>query len=56
MTGAVVKTYYADKAGIDPQNIVVVSVMPCTAKKFEAAPSRAGPQRHGRRGRGHYHA
>ena len=36
MTGAMVKTYYADKAGIDPQNIVVVSVMPCTAKKFEA--------------------
>ena len=36
MTGAMVKSYYADKAGIDPQNIVVVSVMPCTAKKFEA--------------------
>ena len=35
MTGAMVKTYYADKAGIDPQNIVVVSVMPCTAKKYE---------------------
>ena len=35
MFGAVCKTYYADKLGIDPKNIVVVSVMPCTAKKFE---------------------
>ena len=35
MTGAMIKTYYAEKAGIDPNKIVVVSVMPCTAKKFE---------------------
>ncbi len=35
MTGAVIKTYFADKMGLDPENIVVVSVMPCTAKKFE---------------------
>ena len=35
MTGAIIKTYYADKMGIDPAAIVVVSVMPCTAKKFE---------------------
>jgi len=35
MLGTLVKTYYAEKEGIDPQNIVVVSVMPCTAKKFE---------------------
>lgn len=35
MAGAVIKTYYAQKAGIDPKNIVSVSVMPCTAKKFE---------------------
>ncbi len=35
MVGAVVKTYFAKKMGLDPQNIVVVSVMPCTAKKFE---------------------
>jgi NADH-quinone oxidoreductase subunit G len=35
MEGAMIKTYYAQKAGIDPKNIVVVSVMPCTAKKFE---------------------
>ncbi|MBO4305690.1 MAG: iron hydrogenase small subunit [Clostridia bacterium] len=37
MFGALVKTYYAEKAGIDPKDIVVVSIMPCTAKKFEAA-------------------
>ncbi|HNR03893.1 MAG TPA: NADH-dependent [FeFe] hydrogenase, group A6 [Bacillota bacterium] len=36
MMGAVAKSYYAEKAGIDPKNIFVVSVMPCTAKKFEA--------------------
>ncbi len=35
MFGAVVKTYYAEKMGIDPKNIVSVSIMPCTAKKFE---------------------
>ncbi len=37
MFGAVLKSYYAEKNGIDPEKIVVVSVMPCTAKKFEAA-------------------
>ncbi|UCH34567.1 MAG: (2Fe-2S)-binding protein, partial [Armatimonadota bacterium] len=36
MFGAVAKTYYAEKAGVDPASMVVVSVMPCTAKKFEA--------------------
>ena len=35
MAGAVIKTYYAEKSGIDPKDIVSVSVMPCTAKKFE---------------------
>ena len=35
MFGAILKTYYAEKNGIDPRNIVSVSVMPCTAKKFE---------------------
>lgn len=35
MFGAVTKTYYAEKMGIDPKDIVCVSVMPCTAKKFE---------------------
>lgn len=35
MFGATVKTYYAQKGGIDPKNIYVVGVMPCTAKKFE---------------------
>ncbi len=36
MFGSVAKTYYAEKMGIDPERIFVVSVMPCTAKKFEA--------------------
>jgi iron-only hydrogenase group A len=36
MFGALAKTYYAQKKGLDPKNIVSVSVMPCTAKKFEA--------------------
>jgi iron-only hydrogenase group A len=35
MFGTVTKTYWAEKMGIDPRKIVVVSVMPCTAKKFE---------------------
>jgi len=36
MFGAIAKTYYAKKFNLDPRDIVVVSVMPCTAKKFEA--------------------
>jgi NADH-quinone oxidoreductase subunit G len=36
MFGALAKTYYAENAGIDPKDIVSVSIMPCTAKKFEA--------------------
>ena len=35
MFGAITKTYYAEKLGLDPKDIVCVSVMPCTAKKFE---------------------
>lgn len=35
MFGALIKTFYAKKAGIDPANIVSVAVMPCSAKKFE---------------------
>ncbi len=35
MLGAVAKTYYAEKIGVKAEDIVVVSVMPCTAKKFE---------------------
>ncbi|NMA13881.1 MAG: 4Fe-4S binding protein, partial [Clostridia bacterium] len=37
MFGALVKTYWAEKMGIDPSKIYSVSIMPCTAKKFEAA-------------------
>lgn len=36
MFGAIIKSYYAKEAGIDPSKIFVVSVMPCTAKKYEA--------------------
>lgn len=35
MEGAIVKSYYAEKNGIDPSDIFVVSIMPCTAKKYE---------------------
>lgn len=37
MFGAILKTYYAKKMGIDPANIVVVALMPCVAKKYECA-------------------
>lgn len=36
MFGAVAKTYYAQKIGVDPKDLVVVSIMPCQAKKYEA--------------------
>ena len=36
MFGATAKTFYAEKMGIDPKDIFSVSIMPCTAKKFEA--------------------
>ena len=35
MGGALIKTYWADKMGYNPQDVFVVSIMPCTAKKFE---------------------
>ena len=42
MFGAVAKTYYAERVGISPKDIVSVSVMPCTAKKFEASRPELG--------------
>ncbi len=36
MFGALAKTYYAQKRGLDPEKIVTVAIMPCTAKKYEA--------------------
>ena len=42
MFGAVAKTYYPEKAGVDVKDIVTVAVMPCTAKKFEAARPEMG--------------
>ncbi len=38
-SGGIIKTYWASKSGIDPRNIKVVSIMPCTAKKYEASRS-----------------
>lgn len=35
MQGAIIKSYFAEKKGIDPKDICVVSIMPCTAKKYE---------------------
>ena len=37
MFGALAKTYWAEKMGIDPAKIYSVSIMPCTAKKYEAS-------------------
>ena len=37
MFGAIIKSFYAEKHGIDPEKIVMVSVMPCVAKKFESS-------------------
>ncbi len=42
MLGALIKSYFAKKEGIDPKKIFSVSVMPCTAKKFEAARPEMG--------------
>lgn len=42
MFGAIAKTYYAEKMGWDPKEIFVVSIMPCTAKKFEATRPEMG--------------
>lgn len=39
MFGAIAKSYYAEKIGVKPEDLVVVSVMPCLAKKYEAARS-----------------
>ena len=46
MFGALAKTYYAEKAQVDPADMVVVSVMPCTAKKFEAGRSEMNGSGH----------
>ena len=39
MQGAIIKSYFAEKKGIDPKDIFVVSIMPCTAKKYEKSRS-----------------
>jgi iron-only hydrogenase group A len=42
MMGAIIKSYFAEKEGIDPSKIFSVSVMPCTAKKFESGRGEMG--------------
>lgn len=42
MFGAVIKSYYAEKSGIDKENIFSVAIMPCTSKKFEASREEMG--------------
>jgi NADH-quinone oxidoreductase subunit G len=37
MFGAIAKTYYADKIGVKPEDLIVVSIMPCQAKKYECS-------------------
>jgi iron-only hydrogenase group A len=44
MEGALIKSYYAQKMGVDPETIFVVSVMPCIAKKFEAQRPELGKE------------
>ena len=43
MFGAIAKSYYAEKLGIKPEDLIVVSVMPCQAKKYEAARPEFAP-------------
>ncbi len=43
MFGAIAKSYYAEKIGVKPENLVVVSIMPCQAKKYEAARPEFAP-------------
>ena len=57
MFGAVAKSYFAEKIGVDPKNLRVVSVMPCTSKKAEAAlPTMKDACGDPGRGRRHHHA
>lgn len=46
MFGAIAKTYYAEKMGLSLDDLVTVSIMPCTAKKFEAARPEMGRNGH----------
>jgi len=43
MFGAIAKSYYAEKIGVDPKDLIVVSVMPCLSKKYEAAREEFAP-------------
>ena len=55
MFGALAKTYYAEKADMDPRRYLSVSIMPCTAKKYEcAAPGDVRQRLPGRRRCSHH--
>ena len=55
MFGALIKTFYAEKLGVDPANIVSVALMPCSAKKFECnRPEMTRQRLQGRRLRAHH--
>ncbi|MBR2426272.1 MAG: [Lentisphaeria bacterium] len=43
MFGAIAKSYYAEKIGVKPEDLIVVSIMPCQAKKYEAARPEFAP-------------
>ena len=43
MFGAIAKSFYAEKMGINPKDLIVVSIMPCQAKKYEAARPEFAP-------------
>ena len=47
MFGTAVKTWYAERSGIDPDNIFSVSIMPCVAKKHECALPVMNDAKHG---------
>ncbi len=44
MMGAVIKSFFAEREGVDPADIVSVSIMPCTAKKFESSRPEMAPE------------
>ena len=43
MSGAIAKSFYAENIGVKPEDLIVVSVMPCQAKKYEAARPEFAP-------------
>ena len=55
MMGAIIKSYFAEREGVSPSRIYSVSIMPCTAKKFEAGrPEMEKPRNRRHRRRAHH--